>query len=66
MGRKILTLQEVAERTRVPLATLRYYRATGDGPRLWKLAGRVVAYDDDVEAWLNEQYETTATTKKAV
>lgn len=63
MSRKIVTLAEVAEKTRIPLATLRYYRATGVGPKLWKLGGRVVAYEDDVDAWIQEQYEATSTTK---
>lgn len=58
MKRKILTLAEVAERTRVPLATLRHLRHTGgSAPKTWKLSGRVVAYEDDVEAWLEEQYQ---------
>lgn len=57
MPRKIVTLAEVSEKTRIPLATLRYYRATGVGPKLWKLGGRVVAYEDDVDAWIQEQYE---------
>lgn len=54
--REIMTLSEVAEMTRVPLATLRFYRASDQGPKTWKLGGRVVAYKDDVEAWLDEQY----------
>lgn len=66
MTKRILTLQEVSERTRIPLATLRYYRATNAGPKLWKLGGRIVAYEDDVDAWIQEQYETTSTTREAV
>lgn len=54
--RKIMTLPEVAEVTRIPLATLRFYRASNQGPRTWKLGGRVVAYEDDVQSWLDEQY----------
>lgn len=62
MTRKILTLEEVGERTRMPLNTLRYLRAHGGNmPRTWKLGRRVVAYEDDVQAWLDEQYETTST-----
>lgn len=58
MTRKILKLEEVAERLRVPVPTLRYQRSTGaDLPKLWKLGGRVVAYEDDVEAWLDVQYQ---------
>lgn len=53
MTRKILRLEEIAERANVPLATLRYYRYIGEGgPRTWKLGRRVVAYEDDVESWL--------------
>lgn len=61
MTRKILTLQEVSERARVPVNTLRWLRSRGEGPRTWKAAGRVVAYEDDVQAWLDEQYEATST-----
>lgn len=66
MTRKILRLPEVATMTGISLSTLRYWRHIGEGPRTWKLGGRtVVAYEDDVEAWLNEQYEAE-TTKQAV
>lgn len=61
--RTILTLEEVAERTRMPLNTLRWLRQQGKGPRTWKLGRRVVAYLDDVDAWVEEQYETTSTHK---
>lgn len=66
MAQKILTLQEVSDRTRIPVPTLRWYRANGDGPKLWKLGGRIVAYERDVEAWMDEQYKTTATQRRAV
>lgn len=55
--RNIMTLPEVADLTRIPLATLRYYRAMGQGPMTWKLGGRVVAYEDDIQAWVDAQYE---------
>lgn len=58
MARKILRLSEVAKMTGIPLNTLRYWRATGRGPKTWKLGGStVVAYEDDVEAWIQEAYE---------
>ena len=53
--RTILRLQEVSDRTGVPLDTLRYYRKVGTGPRTWKLGRRVVAYEDDVQTWLDQQ-----------
>lgn len=59
--RKILTLAEVSELTTVPVNTLRWLRNAGRGPRLWKASNKLVAYEDDVLAWLDEQYETTST-----
>lgn len=52
----ILTLPEVSERTRVPLATLRYWRHKGIGPRSFRVGARVVYKASDVERWLDEQY----------
>jgi DNA-binding transcriptional MerR regulator len=56
-GIAIMTLQEVADVTRVPLNTLRYWRSQGkgQGPRTFRLGGRVMAYSSDVIAWLDEQ-----------
>ena len=60
MGRTILKLEQIAERTGVPLDTLRYYRKIGSGgPHTWKLGRRVVAYEDDVLRWLDEQYDAS-------
>ncbi|WP_137120925.1 DNA-binding protein [Segeticoccus rhizosphaerae] len=57
MARRIITLEQVSERTGVALNTLRYYRATGKGgPKTFRLAGRVVADADDVDAWIEEAY----------
>lgn len=56
MTRTILKLEEIADRTGIPLATLRWYRHRGEGgPRTWKLGRRVVAYEDDVNAWIEAQ-----------
>jgi predicted DNA-binding transcriptional regulator AlpA len=57
MTRTILRLEEISDRTGVPVATLRWYRHNGMGPRTWKLGRRVVAYEDDVQAWLDAQRE---------
>lgn len=48
----LLTLEEVAARTRVPLATLRYWRSLGKGPETFRIGRRVVADEDAVEAWI--------------
>lgn len=56
MNRKILRLEQIHERTGIPLATLRWYRHRGvGGPPTWKLGRRVVAYEDEVSAWIDEQ-----------
>ena len=51
----LLTLEEVANRTRVPLATLRYWRSTGTGPSTFRLGRRVMAYESEVEAWIETE-----------
>lgn len=60
---KVLKIQAVSERTGVPVATLRYWRHVGDiGPKSFKLGPKLVAYrEEDVEAWLQEQYAATST-----
>ena len=67
MARTLLTLDEVSAVTRVPKNTLKYWRARGDqGPNLFKLGRALVAYEDEVHAWIEAQYEATSSTKKAV
>lgn len=63
MERKILRLEEISERTLVPLATLRYWRHRdrGEGPTTFRLGRRVVGYLDDVDAWVAEQHRKGAT-----
>jgi predicted DNA-binding transcriptional regulator AlpA len=53
----LLTTSEVAEMTRKPVATLRWYRHEGIGPKSGRLGGRVVYRRADVEAWIEEQLE---------
>lgn len=68
MSRRILTLDEVSERTGVPVNTLRFYRATrSGGPKTFKLGGRVVALEEDVDAWVSACYhaEDTASPETA-
>jgi predicted DNA-binding transcriptional regulator AlpA len=55
MSRTILKLDEIAARTRMPIATLRWLRHNGDGPPLWKLGRRVVGYQDEIDAWVEAQ-----------
>lgn len=56
MERKLLTITEAAQLLRKPVATLRYWRSVGEGPRSARL-GRTVVYDaDDLDAWIDEQF----------
>lgn len=63
--RRILTLTEVSERTRIPLNTLRWMRQQDEGPPTWKLGRRVVAYEDEIDTWLARQYETTRNERRS-
>lgn len=50
----VMTMVEVSEFARVPVATLRSYRQRGLGPRGFPLAGRVHYLRDDVLRWVTE------------
>lgn len=47
-----MTTQEVADLTRTPVETVRYWRYIGKGPRHFKIGRRVLYAAGDVEAWL--------------
>ena len=52
---ELLTLPEVAELVRVPVATLRYWRHLGCGPRSFKVGRHVRYWRADLILWLTEQ-----------
>ena len=52
----LLTPAEVAERLRRPIATVRFWRATGTGPKGANVHGRVLYRQSDVEKWLEDQF----------
>lgn len=52
----LLTIDEVAARYRLSLATLRFWRHKGTGPVSFKLGRRVVYRASDVEQWAADQY----------
>ena len=52
---ELLTTAEVASITRAPVASVRYWRFSGTGPRSFRLGRRVVYRRTEVEAWLAEQ-----------
>lgn len=52
------TMDEVSEMTRIPIATLRFYRHQGNkGPKSAILGGRVMYREQDVIQWINEAFE---------
>lgn len=50
-------IEEAAEFLRVPVATLRYWRHMGTGPKSARIGGRVMYKQVDLENWINEQFE---------
>lgn len=57
IGHDLLTITEAAHLLRTPVATLRYWRHVGTGPRSFKLGRRVVYRRADLEAWISAQAE---------
>lgn len=56
MHDKLLTTTEVADMTRLPEATIRWFRHAGKGPRSAKLGRRVVYRESDVLQWIEDQF----------
>lgn len=51
----LLTIAEAAELLRAPVATLRYWRHLGTGPRSFRLGRRVLYRRDDLHDWIAQQ-----------
>jgi excisionase family DNA binding protein len=58
---ELLTITEAAELLRAPVATLRYWRHLGTGPRSFRLGRRVLYPRDDLKAWVEAQLGPSAT-----
>ena len=58
---ELLTVAEVADRLRRPVATVRYWRATGTGPRSARVGGRVLYRESDVRTWVEAQFAADST-----
>jgi excisionase family DNA binding protein len=52
----LLTITEAAALLRAPVATLRYWRHLGTGPRSFRLGRRVLYRRDDLQSWLKTQH----------
>lgn len=56
----LLTVEEVAERLKLPKQTIYYWRTQGIGPR-GKVVGRHVRFrEDDLALWLDQQPDLAA------
>ena len=61
MNDRLLTVPEVAEMTRLPEATLRWFRHVGlKGPRSAKLGRRIVYRESEVLKWIDDQFAAEA------
>jgi DNA-binding transcriptional MerR regulator len=58
---ELFTIAEAADITRAPLATLRYWRHLGIGPRSFRLGRRVVYRRSDLQDWITAQQHCTDT-----
>jgi predicted DNA-binding transcriptional regulator AlpA len=56
---EIWLLEETSQHTHVPKATLRYWRQIGEGPKSFRIGGRVAYKRSDIEAWIEKQYAAT-------
>jgi hypothetical protein len=54
----LLTPEEVAERLRRPVATVRFWRARGIGPKGARVGGRVLYRQSDLESWIEAQFDS--------
>ena len=52
---RLLTITEAAEMLRVPVATLRWWRHKGIGPRSFKMGRHVLYRLSDLEAFIEER-----------
>jgi excisionase family DNA binding protein len=57
---ELLTITEAAEFLRTPVATLRYWRHLGTGPRSFRLGRRVLYRRVDLHAWLDVRRDSGA------
>jgi predicted DNA-binding transcriptional regulator AlpA len=61
----IISQPDLAKRLGRPLSTLRYWRHIGDGPRSFKIGGRVCYKLEDVEQWIEAQYNDDTAGQRA-
>jgi len=55
MSEEFLSVDEVARKLNVPVGTVRNWRQRGNGPRGFKLGGRVRFRSSDIDAYIAER-----------
>jgi predicted DNA-binding transcriptional regulator AlpA len=60
---ELLTIQEVADVVRVPVATLRYWRHLGSGPSSFRIGRSVRYWRSEVLLWLENQSSNPQATR---
>jgi hypothetical protein len=58
----LLTITVAAELVRAPVATLRYWRHLGTGPRSFRFGRRVLYRRDDLRTWVDAQRDRNGAT----
>jgi predicted DNA-binding transcriptional regulator AlpA len=54
---RLLTISEAAEVLRMPVDSLRWHRARGTGPKMFRLGRRVVVRESQLWAWVRQVEE---------
>ncbi|GAA3703431.1 hypothetical protein GCM10022399_20040 [Terrabacter ginsenosidimutans] len=57
---ELMTVDEVAEALRVPVATVRYWRAQGSGPKFVRIGKRIVCRRSDLERFVEQKFAESA------
>lgn len=58
---QLLTIEEAASELNVSVATLRYWRVNGRGPRSARLGRRVMYRQSDLEQWVADRFADART-----
>jgi predicted DNA-binding transcriptional regulator AlpA len=52
---RLLILEEISEKTRLPENSVRYKKHRGEMDFIFRLGKRLVAYESDVDSWIRDQ-----------
>jgi excisionase family DNA binding protein len=61
-----LTITEAAALLRTPVATLRYWRHLGTGPRSFRIGRRVLYRLSDLEGWIKQQQDDDLASRRPI